>query len=72
MTRRVHWAVAHLHVFSNAPSNLAHVGERLQSWIVWRNPANLEEELLNSRLQEGHDLGRDFPDLIILQYERMG
>jgi hypothetical protein len=62
----VHWAVAHLHVLSNAPSNLAHVGECFQSRVVWRNPANLEEELLNPRLQQGHDLGCDFPNLFIL------
>ena len=69
MARSMHRAVAHLDAFSNAARNLAHVGESLEGLVVRRNTADLQEELLDSRLQERHDLGCDFPDLIILWQE---
>lgn len=68
----VHGAVAHLDTLGDAARDLAHVGEGLQRLVVWSNAADLEEELLNPCLQKSHDLGCNFPDLIILQREWLG
>lgn len=72
MARSMHWTGTQLHVLSDTPSNLTHVGERLQCRIVWCYPTDLKEKLLNPRLQESHNLGGHFPDLFILQRGKMG
>ena len=69
MARGMHRAVAQLDALSNAACDLAHAGESLEGLVVRRDTANLQKELLDPRLQERHDLGCDFPDLIVLWRE---
>lgn len=71
MARTVHATMTHLDAVGDAARGLAHVGERLKRCVVRRDPADVKEQLLDPRLEQSHDLGRDFPDLIILYRTRL-
>ena len=67
--RAVHRSMADLHALhalGNAAGELAQARKGLDGRIVRRNTADVEEELLDTRLEVPHDLGRDIANLVVL------
>ncbi len=65
-----HGVARNLDTFRDPGRNMTQVGEGLEDRVVRRDAADFEQELFGPRLDEGHDLGRDLADLVVLLWVR--